>query len=283
MPTRIVVHLGHRNGRAPVPRHTGPAINAAFLAQLREAGEAGLTSALHETRPPKPYTLTPLLGPGADGSSGNARFEVALLADALVAPVLQALAKTRTLRVANCFYEVASVEVAATEQYATLVARARPTDGWRLRIRTPMAFLTAREEGARRCRPFPEAEWVFSNLHRRWEFFAPEIALPPSAAAAITSNLEVADHRLTMAEHLLKPGAPPGRGSVGEVVYRLAEARRVPSSAKIALDALVRFSRYAGIGDRTTIGMGNVHPVPANPRVSSREGLSAPGIWERGS
>lgn len=266
MPARIIVHLEPAGPRPPVPPpHTGPAVNAAFLAALRDAGEAGLSSALHETKPPKPFALTPLLdeqGRRASPSSKQVRFEVGLLAESLTATVLPALAATEDVRVARCQYKIESVELAGADPFPDLLAAAHPADRWTLRIVTPVAFFTAREEGVRRVRPFPEPEWVFSDLYRKWEAFAPQVALDEATAHAITRNLEVADYRLTMAEHLLKAGVPAVRGSIGKITYRIADTRRTTPHAQAGLDALVRFSAYTGIGDRTTIGMGHVLPSP---------------------
>jgi CRISPR-associated endoribonuclease Cas6 len=50
------------------------------------------------------------------------------------------------------------------------------------------------------------------------------------------------------------------RGSLGQVAYRIADTRRATPEARAGVDALVRFSAYAGIGDRTTIGMGYAVP-----------------------
>ncbi|TDC84511.1 CRISPR system precrRNA processing endoribonuclease RAMP protein Cas6, partial [Actinomadura sp. 7K507] len=252
--------------RPPVPPpHTGPAVNAAFLAALRDSGEDGLSDALHETKPPKPFALTPLLDDRdrrASASSKHVRFEVGILADSLTASVLPALAATTNVRVARCQYKIATVELAGAAPFPDLLAAARPADQWTLRVVTPVAFFTAREEGARRVRPFPEPEWVFSDLYRKWNAFAPQAPLDEATAHAITQNLEVADYRLTMAEHLLKANVPPVRGSIGQITYRIADTRRTTPQAQAGLDALVRFSAYAGIGDRTTVGMGHVLPIP---------------------
>ncbi|GAA2162010.1 CRISPR system precrRNA processing endoribonuclease RAMP protein Cas6 [Actinomadura napierensis] len=264
MPARIIVHLEPAGGRPPVPPpHTGPAVNAAFLAALRDFGESDLSSALHETRPPKPFALTPLLDEQdrrAGASSERVRFEIGVLVDSLTAPILQALAATENVRVARCLYRVASVGIGRAEAFPDLAAGARPADRWALRIATPVAFFTAREEGARRVRPFPEPEWVLADLYRKWTAFAPDAPLDEATSQAITQNIEIADYRLTMTEHLLKANVPPVRGSVGKVVYRVADTRRSSPEALASLDTLVRFSAYAGIGDRTTIGMGHVLP-----------------------
>lgn len=82
----------------------------------------------------------------------------------------------------------------------------------------------------------------------------------PAGRGDNTQNLEVADYRLTMADHLLKANVAPARGSTGTVTYRVADTRRSKAEAQMGLDALARCSSYAGIGDRTTIGMGHVVP-----------------------
>ncbi|MFF0520685.1 CRISPR system precrRNA processing endoribonuclease RAMP protein Cas6 [Actinomadura nitritigenes] len=238
-------------------------MNAAFLAALRDSGGGGLSSALHEARPPKPFALTPLLDERnrrASAASKEVRFEVGVLADALTGPILQAFAAVGTVRVARCLYRVTGLELVGAEPYPELLADARPVNRWTLQIHTPVAFFTAREEGVRRVRPFPEVEWVFADLYRKWNAFTSEAALGEGVAETVTQNLEVADYRLTMAEHLLKANVPLVRGSVGQVVYQVADARRSSAEAQAGLDALVRFSAYSGIGDRTTIGMGYVLP-----------------------
>jgi CRISPR-associated endoribonuclease Cas6 len=275
MPARITVHLAPASGRAPVPpAHTGPGVNAAFLAALRDAGEDDLAKALHGAGSPKPYALTPLVDERnrrAEASSAKVRFEIGVLADPLTGPILQALAATSVMRVARCVYQIAAVELIGAEPYPELLADARPGDRWGMDIRTPVAFFTAREEGARRVRVFPEPEWVFADLHRRWRAFASEPASEPAAldeavGEAVTGHLEVTDHRLSMAEHLVKAGAPPGRGSVGEVAYRVVDAHRLGPATLASLDALMRFSAYAGIGDRTAVGMGYVLPSFGPPQ-----------------
>ncbi|WP_396454885.1 CRISPR system precrRNA processing endoribonuclease RAMP protein Cas6 [Actinomadura sp.] len=265
MPARIIVHLEPAAGRPPVPPpHTGPAVNAAFLAALRDAGEDALSAALHEIRPPKPFALTPLLDERdrrANASSKQVRFEIGILANSLTAPVLQALAATGDVRIARCQYKVAAIELAGAETFPDLLAGAASASRWTLRIATPVAFFTALEEGVRRVRLFPEPDWVFSDLYRKWNAFAPEVALGKATAQTITQNLEVADYRLTMGEYLLKAGVPPVRGSIGTISYRIADIRHTTAEGRAGLDALIRFSAYAGIGDRTTIGMG--HTIPS--------------------
>ena len=78
-------------------------------------------------------------------------------------------------------------------------------------------------------------------------------------------NRQVVEFELRTAEHLVKPRVPPLRGAIGTVRYALAEAASVSMDARHALSTL---ATYAGLGDRTTVGMGHVLPLPA-PRQPS--------------
>jgi hypothetical protein len=112
-------------------------------------------------------------------------------------------------------------------------------------------------------RPLPEPEWVFASLATRWQALADGAPLPDGLANAVAGHLELADFQLTMAEHLVKAGQPARRGSVGQLTYRVVEPQLVPAPVLAGLDALITYASYAGIGDRTAVGMGYVHLVPA--------------------
>lgn len=304
MPARIVVDLAPAqaaHGRAPVPPpQTGPAIHAAFLGALREAGSPTLAEAFHTPRGqgpghparPKPFAVTPLLDEHdrpAGPRSQRIRFEVGILADHTVAETLTALSQTRTIRVARCCYQVAAITLAAAASYADIIASARPATSWTLRLLTPTGFATAAVEGPRRTRPLPEPERVFTSLYNRWIALAapgdapaaesgdlpsagsgdlpspwPDSRLPADLPAVISGHLELADFQLSVAEHLVKAGQPGRRGSVGQVTYRVVQTEALAGAQLLAgLDALMTFAGYAGIGDRTAVGMGHVQPLPS--------------------
>ena len=263
MPARIVVAVHPTDGRAlSPPPHTGPAVSAALLAAIRDGGLPDLADAMHNVPPPKPYALTPLLDERdrpASPASRSVRFEVGVLADMLVAPLLGVLHDTRRIRVGQCQLALGEPELAATQTYPVLASTATDRSGWTLTIVTPAAVATSRGEGARRLRPLPEPEWVFGSLLTRWAALAPDGLLPDNdLVTAIEQHLTVEDLRLRMAEHLVKAGQPTRRGVIGQITYRLAEAPKVPPPVRVGLDALMRFATYAGIGDRTSAGMGHV-------------------------
>jgi CRISPR-associated endoribonuclease Cas6 len=262
MPARMVVPLQPVNGRPKLPPHTGPAVSAALLAAVRDSGLADLANAMHNLPPPKPYALTPLLDERdrpASPASRSMRFEIGVLADELVAPLLGVLHNTRTMRLANCELALRQPELTAAQPYPSLATEATENSGWTLTILTPAAFATSRGEGARRLRPLPQPEWVFRSLLSRWTALAGGGLLPDNdLAVAIEQHLTVEDLQLKMAEHLVKAGQPTRRGVTGTITYRLAGAGKLTPPVRIGLDALMRFATYAGIGDRTSVGMGHV-------------------------
>lgn len=265
MPTQIVVSLVPTAATAVPPPHTGPAVYAAFLKAVR-AVDPELSAIMHDSPRYKPFTLSPIVDEGgrAPTEPGRpARIVVGLLVDAYAAPVLAALHAAAGHQIAQTRYRTVDVAAHAVS-YAELATGADPAaTTWAFDLLTPVGFATGRGDGARRQRPWPDAERVFGNLARRWDAFAGEVALPTSAEATVADHLEVVDAEVRVVAHLVEPRQPNPehrfrRGAVGAVTYRLAEPTAVPGDARRAVDALATFATYAGFGDRTAMGMGYV-------------------------
>lgn len=274
MPVRIVVRLQPVRPEAVPPQHTGPAVNAAFLDAVRDA-DPGLAAVLHDSPKYKPFTLTPLLddrdrAPSAQGAA--ARFEIGLLVDGHTATVLGALQARTGYVVGDTEYRTTEVSIGALASFEDLAYQACPRTAWGFRLLTPVSFASARDEGARRERPWPEPQRVFGNLTQRWNTFAGPVALPDTAQPVIEQHLETAGGQVRIEQHLIEPSQRGRRagyrhGSVGRVSYRLAAPASAPDEAKLALDALAAFATFAGFGDRTANGMGHVHlEPPPSPR-----------------
>lgn len=279
MPVRVVVRLAPVGDRVPVPPpHTGPAVYYAVLDALR-ASPAGTSWAagVHDAPPGyKQLSVTPLLDERdqAQGLSGESvRFEVGVLVDELTAPLLAALRQASVVRIARCRYRVDGLDVLDVAPYAQLLDRAdRTAVSWSLRLVTPVAFESTREEGARRLRTLPEPEWVWGSLLARWQHLAGGTRLHAETAEVIGSQLAVTDWSLRRGDHMVLPAdASRGRrdplvwrGSVGSVVYRLVDGGSTSGSVRASLDALARFASFAGVGDRTNVGMGLVRVVSAH-------------------
>jgi len=272
VPARIVVTLRTESGRpSQPPPHTGPAVAAAFLLAIKKI-DPRTAAQLHDEPPPKRYTTTPLLG--EDGAparlaSTETRFEVGVLTDSLFAPIYTALTADEPWRIDRVAYQRAATDIRAVVTYPDLLSQARPESRWAFRRVTPTGFSTAKEQGVRRSRPLPDPERIFGSLLARWRALA-DTPLPETLPSTIAHHLEIVDCELTVAKHLVKPGAPLARGCRGTVSVALAEPERVPPGDRRALDALAAFAAFAGLGDRTTVGMGHAVRLTQPPQAEHR-------------
>ncbi len=282
MPARIVVGLKPESAGSLPPPQTGPAVSAAVLASLRDGGYTELATAMHDAHPPKAYAVTPLLdeahrAPGR--TSEQVRFEVGVLRDELMAPVLAALTARSRWEFGRTGYVTDTVFMGAAEPYPELLAAARPATTWAFHLLTPVTFITGGLQGARRQQPLPDPERLFGALLSRWRAHTGDLSpLPDGTPEAIEGHLEITDFELRATEHLIKAGVGPLRGAVGTVRYTLVQASAVPAPARCGLDALARFALYAGVGNRTNVGMGYVLPdlSRVRPGTSGRPGAQPP-------
>lgn len=269
MPARIIVSLSPADAEGPIPPpHTGPAVYAALLSALHAtAGGRPLAVAIHDTRP-KPISLTPLLDEHdrrASSRSAKVRFEVGVLVDKLIDPIVQALCSME-LRIANCRYRSNNcliVDACSAEQISSEASR--NATAWSLHLITPVTLETGRQDGRRQLRTMPEPRWTLRGLMRRWTATVPQVPLPEELNTIVDEYVIITKSSLRRAQHLILP-ADPGlhrpqimwRGSIGLVTYGLLNAGAASDYACVSLDMLIRFAAYAGLGARTNVGMGHV-------------------------
>ncbi len=190
-------------------------------------------SALHD-EPVKPFSLFPE-SLGEQGAS----LELNLLGEFDPEPELARLAG-RKLGSAQVL--AVSGKVVCEGSFRELVI-AKPFRKIPLIFKTPTAF---RSQGKHRV--FPEPELVFGSLLRRWNSLSPlnfhEIPF---------SEILVSRFRLTTEPFYL--GNLTLIGFVGEVVYDL---KNLSAPERRVVSALARFAQFAGVGYKTTMGMGKV-------------------------
>ncbi|WP_157180519.1 CRISPR system precrRNA processing endoribonuclease RAMP protein Cas6 [Protofrankia coriariae] len=279
MPARVVVAVRPASPGALPPPDTGPAVNAAVLAAVREELSPEASAWLHDGSPggppARPFAITPLLDEhqrAPNRSSVTVRFEVGILFDDIIGSMFGALRNRDRWRFGSTDYVTETVEFVQVEPYPDLLAAATaaPATSWAFGLVTPVSFATGRGDGARRQRILPEPERVFGTLAARWLRWAPSVApLPADVEAAIGDHLELVDMRLFTTEYVIKIGTPKRRGCVGFVRYQLAAPADVPPRTRGAIDALARFACYAGVGDRTPSGMGYVIADPDGDGTAS--------------
>jgi CRISPR-associated endoribonuclease Cas6 len=136
-----------------------------------------------------------------------------------------------------------------------------------LQFATPTAF----SNGDKRFELLPHPKRVWESLVRVWNRYAPAVLAVDKMP--LTSFLEesvlVSDHQLDTAT--LHYPKHTQKGFLGICTYEMDAGD--PRAGQVA--ALAGFARYAGVGYKTTMGMGQVRledPIPASaPRCPTSE------------
>nr|WP_242470175.1 CRISPR system precrRNA processing endoribonuclease RAMP protein Cas6 [Thiococcus pfennigii] len=135
----------------------------------------------------------------------------------------------------------------------------------RLQFHSPTSF-----RGGHHNLPLPLPHLVFGSLAAQWRACAPAPlagwidALVPAGlshaacAAAVERNVRIARHRIET--RLLAFPEYRRVGFVGDVDFELAPG--IPPAAAAAAQTLAFLAQYAGVGDKTTMGMGQVRLSP---------------------
>jgi CRISPR-associated endoribonuclease Cas6 len=138
--------------------------------------------------------------------------------------------------------------------WARLATEARPDAGLALDFSSPTAFGFGQKEWGKKIVVLPQPELVFGSLARSWNNLAP----PPLQLERKPLMTYVQDHvvikRLQGLEtQMLRFGRSPQVGFVGQVMYGLMAENE---AARCQLNALADLAFYAGVGIKTTMGMG---------------------------
>lgn len=143
--------------------------------------------------------------------------------------------------------------------FADLLAVAGPATSWTLRFRSPTTF-RFNTDGIHRSFPVPLADLVYADLGRRWDAFAAGVALPDAVLGVVTDHLVLNRYDLKTRMHLTKVGGGALAGCVGAGTYQAVQPASASQAGLAGVSALTLFSRYAGVGDQTSKGMGWVTP-----------------------
>lgn len=272
MLTSTVVKL-HTLAPGTLPNTTGSFGRAVFL-NLIETVAPDISSALHDRQGRKPFTVSPLnVGKGAQvdghiqlrgGDGCSIRFTIldpALFTAFQSAFLVSALtAKVYLQHVPFVVEDVITTpgnhNWAGYTTFSELRERARTDRLIKLRFYSPTAF-SLEGNGQRQFALLPEPWRVFDSLCRQWNEFAD---IPFDAKQLRTwagTNLLVSEIRDLKTE-LLRFDRFVQKGFTGSVVYEIKDddadmARVINTLADLAL--------YAGVGSRTTMGMGQTRRV----------------------
>lgn len=268
-------------GPVTLPANLGRAAHAWFLNQVRAADPA-IAQALHEPNQERPFTVSNLRGPNRNPASPRSRVSAQLVSpertyalrltsfwlelSILVAERLLPNLPEQTIELAGGAFRLASVTTdgivhpwAGQTSFQDLVQQhtlspALPPRRVNLHFASPTVF---RSGGANVPLPLPGL--VFESLVRRWNAFAP-LQIP----------LEIrrfADEAMVIARYHLRTervafGEEGERGAYPGFVGTCSYAFLVHDRYWLGLiHLLAAFAFYAGVGARTTMGLGQVRVV----------------------
>lgn len=283
MPIAIVLSLRAQHDGA-IYGATGQHAHGFFLNSWRAiAAEVG--DALHDDRPLRQFTVSPLMGlarPRHGQTVVMAGDRAALRITALDWAIEGRLLAEWPLRlpaevtIGGVRWRPEGLALAPADDpdagcaaYAELRERGRggerPSGRWRVAFETPMAFHL--QNGA--YLPFPLPERLIGGWLTRWNEFAPrplpEAEEPADFLERVAAGLRVSQYDLRTVSFRFWRDGPEGRaelpqiGCVGALTLDGAGLRRAD---RAIVGALVDFSFYCGAGHHTTMGMGQTRPRP---------------------
>jgi len=273
----------------------GDQAHAAVLDMIRQA-DSELGAALHSPRARlRPFTVSPLRGtpPARDGllhlSPGQ---EVWLRVTWLAAPLYERFMArflhpgTRpTLRLGSAVLQIHELVTspeghpwAGYASWADLTTRARPRPELHLHFATPTAFSFGQRPWGKKVVLLPEPALVFRGLIRTWNRLAPpELALDDQALQSYLEEHVVIKRLYDLHTRMLRFRRSPQVGFVGTVTYGLMKEDQV---LRAQLNALTDLAFFAGVGMKTTMGMGQVRRLDFNG-AGARGQRGGPGTSRR--
>lgn len=221
--------------RQPIPNSLERAVHAHCLEWFAIA-DAALSEQLHQQD-------TSAISLGTERiSARQIRLRIGLLQPHLLAPLLWGMSSDlgREIALAHTSCRLGKqVKIAAASSFQRLVEQPAQA-ALELEFLSPTSF-----KQGNIIQPFPLPELVFSNLHKRWNSFAPPaLRFPEVEWQGMVSAYELRTEILRMRKEV-------EIGFQGWIKYRFVDEEQ----AQIAT-ALARLADFSGVGRKTTMGMG---------------------------
>lgn len=273
---RSTVFVVQPTAAATLPKTMGRAVWVCALA-LVGSHDPGMAAALHDDKSLKPIAASSLQGPFTvvDDRLRLTPEQTYWFRISSVDPALSRVLEDieaqppRVLELDRQRFEVVTVssdarqhDWAQRQSYAGLHDAAwHGRDGvsplLTLEFVSPTAFLS---QG--RTVLWPEPRRVFGSLLQRWRLYAP-VLLPEDLEDAFATWMDLDAYELRTRVQRYARGASRQvwyqKGFVGTCRYR--GQRGTPDAVLRVLHLLARYALFAGVGSRTTVGMGQVRQV----------------------
>lgn len=234
---------------------------------------------LHKDEGPKPFTLSPVLSNGRLPGKGlslkpgaSAEVRITCLDEALMEKLIDSMVSLpngglvalgeKPFRAKSLATKPGARRGCGVSSFEELYQASEATVGARhavpllaMRFASPTTF----RSGGQRNVVFPAARLVFNSLLARWNQYA-----PAQLRLSLPSNLDelVLPQSYRLSTRLVDFGAYQERGLVGTCHYELAPG--ADAALRKAIGALAGFAYFAGVGAKTTMGMGQCWQVEDN-------------------
>ena len=278
MLTSTTIHL---RALAPgeLPNATGRFGHAAFLA-LIESVAPELAQVLHDNNGRQPFTVSPLRVSDRarvngcirlrEGDGCAMRFTViegddpndSLLFRSFQAALINAL-PAATIRLHDVPFAVEEARTTPGADgwtgYTTfeeLLERAASDRMVTLRFESPTAMSLGQTDAGKRFELFPVPWNVFDGLARKWNDFGGVPLRTDALLEWVQECVWVSEYDVKT--RILQFDRFPQKGFVGTVTY---EIKRGDAGLARILNALADFALYAGVGYKTTMGMGQCRRI----------------------
>lgn len=248
--------------------NTGYVVYGAFLDLLRQS-DPSLAAYLHSASREKPFTLSGLYalsGRGVNGDSSSANSRMCFRVTGFSKEIILWLARcveNPPLSIDLLGHDMEVVRIAPTDDFRSgcvtfeqLYSRIFDLNVAlpryiRMRFLTPTSF---RSNGQNI--PFPLPRLVFYTLCQKWNTYAP-IHLGEFMHRLIEETVTLSGYRLTT--ETLEFDKYKQVGFVGDATFLLS--KKLPDLWVRAVHLLADFAFYAGVGYKTTMGMGQVRAL----------------------
>jgi CRISPR-associated endoribonuclease Cas6 len=265
---------------ATVSATAGHQAHAAFLKTVQEA-DAALAEALHTPNTPnRPFTVSPLMGGGQprDGRVWLSPEQDYWLRFTVLDPHIFECFMARFLRgdgrpllrlgqaemlIKEILVTPGSHPWAGYTSWAQLATEARPASAAEITLEfvSPTAFGFGQKVWGKKVVVLPDPALVFGSLIRAWNSAAPApMQVDKEALVAYLEEDAVIKRIEWLVTRMLHFSRSPQVGFVGQVTYGLMAA---DETMRGQLNALADFAFYAGVGMKTTMGMGQTRRLDA--------------------
>jgi CRISPR-associated endoribonuclease Cas6 len=248
------IHLTNNNGK-----HAH-----GLLFQLLAAINPDLATAIHAAQR-KPFTLALLPQPK---HSQNLLLRLTTLDDDLFAPLLQRIISENLvgLRLGDQHFYLTQVlatpeghPLAAASSWQQLAQSATVGHCW-LRCHSPTVFATAKAEGRSRHTPLPEPLLIAKSLLANWQYHSP-LRYTPELATSLREAFEL-ELELVEFNHLRFGRSHIGHDFIGGFIGDIHLHCHAKSAVvQQAFATLMHYSFFAGLGAKTTFGLGLTTPL----------------------